>query len=425
MRSVTLSVVLLGALLSGFVVGTWYSQRESVGAISLRAPKILYYVDPMHPSYKADKPGLAPDCGMPLKPVYEDGAQLRDTEESFSSARSGNINIDPGKQQLAGVRVMSVEKTASDGQLRLYGRVAADETRLYRIDVGINGFVREMSAVTTGTQVRKGQWLASLAAPEARSPIQGYLAALEALERTNKSGEGAASTQSATSSLQLMTDRLLTIGVPRTQIEEISRTHEVPATIDVTAPADGLVVARSVTVGQKVERGDELFRIADLGHVWVMADAFRADAEFVAPGAAARISIPGRATSMHARVSRDVPPQFDRESQSAKVRLEVDNPSAVLRPDMFVDVDLTVALPPAIVVPADAIVDSGLKRTVFVEQRTGVFEPREVETGWRLGGRVQIVKGLGAGERVVVAGSFIVDAERRIRTSISDDRSRP
>jgi len=225
--------------------------------------------------------------------------------------------------------------------------------------------------------------------------------------------------------LQLMTDRLLTIGVPRTQIEEISRTHEVPATINVTAPADGLVVARSVTVGQKVERGDELFRIADLGHVWVMADAFRADAEFVAPGAAARISIPGRATSMHARVSRDVPPQFDRESQSAKVRLEVDNPSAVLRPDMFVDVDLTVALPPAIVVPADAIVDSGLKRTVFVEQRTGVFEPREVETGWRLGGRVQIVKGLGAGERVVVAGSFIVDAERRIRTSISDDRSRP
>jgi hypothetical protein len=92
---------------------------------------------------------------------------------------------------------------------------------------------------------------------------------------------------------------------------------------------------------------------------------------------------------------------------------------------MFVDVDVSVTLPPAIAVPADAIIDSGLKRTVFVERRAGLFEPREVETGWRLGGRVQIVKGLSAGERVVVAGTFVVDAERRIRASIPDDRSRP
>ena len=89
----------------------------------------------------------------------------------------------------------------------------------------------------------------------------------------------------------------------------------------------------------------------------------------------------------------------------------------MLRPDLFVDVDLRVTLPAAIAVPADAVVDSGSKRRVFVERRAGVFEPRQVETGWRLGGRVQIVKGLAEGDRVVVAGTFLLDAESRLRTT--------
>jgi hypothetical protein len=140
----------------------------------------------------------------------------------------------------------------------------------------------------------------------------------------------------------------------------------------------------------------------------------------VKPDAVAAVSVPGRAKSFRARVSRDVPPQFDADSQSVKVRLDVENTGAVLRPDMFVDVDLVVTLPPAIALPADAIIDSGLKRTVFVEQREGIFEPREVETGWRFGGRVEIVKGLTAGERVVVAGTFVLASESRIRNSMAD-----
>ena len=333
--------------------------------------------------------------------------------------------MDPEQQQLVGVRVMPVEKTAAAGQLRLYGRVVPDETRLYRVDVGINGFIRDVSTVTTGTHVRKNQWLASFSAPEARSPVQGYLAAVDVLERTRKDTAGTVSVQAATSALQLMADRLQTIGVSSMQIDEISRTREVPSNIKVVAPADGFVVVRTISAGQKVDRGAELFRIADLSRVWILADVFGPEAAYVGPGAVARVSIPNRATSVTAMVGGSVLPQFDSLTQSAKLRLEADNRGYLLRPDMFVDVDLSVALPPAIAVPADAIVDSGLKRTVFVEQRAGVFEPREVETGWRLGGRVQIVKGLSAGERVVVAGAFVVDAERRIRTSIPDDRSRP
>ena len=149
-----------------------------------------------------------------------------------------------------------------------------------------------------------------------------------------------------------------------------------------------------MSVGQRVASGDELYRVADLGHVWVMAEAFGADGEAVAPGASARVSIAGRSATFAARVSRDVPPQFDRDSQSATLRVEVDNPGAVLRPDMFVDVAIAMPSRSAIAVPADAMIDSGFTRTVFVERSAGVFEPRDVETGRRGGDRVEIVKGL-------------------------------
>jgi Cu(I)/Ag(I) efflux system membrane fusion protein len=168
-----------------------------------------------------------------------------------------------------------------------------------------------------------------------------------------------------------------------------------------------------------VERGNELYQIADLRRVWILADVFGREAEYVGPGTIAEISQPGRAPSFRARVSRDVLPQFDAASQSVKVRLEADNLGYLLRPDMFVDVDLLITLPPAIAIPVDAVLDSGLKKVVFVETGAGVFEPRQVETGWRFGGRVQIVKGLAEGDRVVVAGTFLLDSENRLRTTMS------
>jgi Cu(I)/Ag(I) efflux system membrane fusion protein len=229
----------------------------------------------------------------------------------------------------------------------------------------------------------------------------------------------------AAAGVQQALDRLLTIGMSPGQLEEIKRTRLVPPSIRVASPAEGFVVARQVSVGQRVANGDELYRVADLSHVWVMAEAFGADADSVAPGTTARISVPGRRASFAARVSRDVPPQFDRDSQSVTLRVEVDNPGAVLRPDMFVDVEIATPPRPAIVVPADAIIDSGFTRTVFVERSAGVFERRDVETGRRAAGGVEIVKGLTAGERIVVAGAFVVDAERRLTDTTADLRIRP
>jgi RND family efflux transporter MFP subunit len=429
MKNGALSIVLLGVLGSGFLAGSWYSQRERVSAASLRARRILYYVDPMHPAYKSGKPGIAPDCGMRLKPVYADGGQptaIGADLEVGPDNSSHAVHVSPEQQQLIGVRVAPpVEKRSGSEKLRLYGRVAADETRVFRVDVGFDGFMREISTVTTGSHVRKDTWLATFSAPEVRSPIQGYLVALDVLDRTRALADNQAAIDLASVSVQQTIDRLLTLGMSHVQIDEIRQTRQVPPYVKITAPADGFVLARHISVGQKVERGEELYRIADLRRVWILADVFGPEAEYVRPGMVAQVSLPGRRRSFDARVSSDVLPQFDAASQSVKVRLEADNPGSLLRPDMFVDVDLVITLPPTIAVSADAVLDTGLKKTVFVERSAGVFEPRAVETGWRFGGRVEIVNGLIPGDRIVVSGMFLLDSESRMRHTAPEPGSHP
>jgi YHS domain-containing protein len=180
------------------------------------------------------------------------------------------------------------------------------------------------------------------------------------------------------------------------------------------APVDGFVLARNVSPGLKFDRGAEWYRIADLGQVWILADVFENEAQYLHPGVRARVSLPNQSKTFLARVS-EVLPQFDAATRTLKVRLEAGNPGYLLRPDMFVDVELPISFPPTIAVPVDAVLDSGPKKTVFVERGEGFFEPREVETGWRFGDRVQIVKGLAAGERIVVAGNFLIGSESRLK----------
>ena len=146
------------------------------------------------------------------------------------------------------------------------------------------------------------------------------------------------------------------------------------------APATGFIIARNVSPGQRFDKGAEWYRIADLSRVWVLADLFRNEAEYVRPGMKVRVTIPETKKTLNAVVSK-VLPQFDPNSRTLKVRLELDNPGYALRPDMFVDVEFPVTLPAALTVPADAVLDSGLKKTVFVDRGNGLFEPREVETG--------------------------------------------
>jgi YHS domain-containing protein len=173
------------------------------------------------------------------------------------------------------------------------------------------------------------------------------------------------------------------------------------------------VLSREVSPELRFLRGEELYRIAELDRVWVYANIYENEARYFRPGTIAKLSHPQLGKEYPARVS-DALPLFDTATRTLKVRLEVDNPGFALRPDMFVDVELPVKLPASINVPADAILDSGLQKTIFVELGNGFFEPREVETGWRIGNRVEIVKGLKPGERIIISGNFLIDSESKL-----------
>ena len=419
MRKAAYFILTLLLLAGAFWAGSWYNQRTVARNSHPGGRRVLYYVDPMHPAYKSDKPGIAPDCGMQLEPVYADAGPAASGLDSGSSSQpSGVVTVSPEKQQLMGVRVSRVEKASGTYHLRLFGRVAPDEARIYKLNAGIDGYIQQVSEATTGSQVTKDQLLATFSAPNATMTIQTYILNLGAEDRFKKSAatgtvEGQA-LPAANANVQQRIQQMQDLGMSLSQMEEIKRTRQVPESVKILAPVNGFVLARNVSPGQKFERGTEWYRIADLSRVWILADVFENEAQYLRPGVRAQVSLPNQGKTFLARVS-EVLPQFDAATRTLKVRLEADNPGYLLRPDMFVDVELPISFPPTITVPVDAVLDSGLKKTVFVERGEGLFEPREVETGWRFEDRVQVVKGLVVGERIVASGNFLIGSESRLK----------
>ncbi len=368
---------------------------------------ILYYTDPMHPAYKSDKPGIAPDCGMELVAVY--GDEARDSlHPAHSDLPASDLHIDAASQKLAGIRLASVVRTTTARTIHAVGRVVPDETRVYKLNAGVDGFIRETYRDSVGTIVTKDQRLAAFYAPEFLSAASGFLAANERIPGS-VTNEGARS-------IQNYTDRLRNLGMSDPQIRHITETRRLPDTIDIVAPVDGVILARNISPDQHFEHGMEFYRIADLRQVWVVAELDRQDQLFVRGGEPAQITLRDEGRHFPARIS-DSLPQSDLAGGTVKVRLELKNPKLILRPEMTVDVEMSIRQRPAIVVPTDALIDSGTHTRVYVEHGVGVFERRDVETGWRTDEAVEILSGVQPGDRVVVASTFLVDSESRLRTA--------
>jgi len=418
MGRIGIAVAAVVVIALSYEIGLHHSQPLTMGKTGRH---VLYYVDPMHPAYKSDKPGVAPDCGMELEPVYAEDAGNAAPSSPAAQLPAGAVSIDGGTQRLLGVRVAAVERSGATRTIRVVGRVAPEDTRVYRINSGVDGFIRETYGDSVGVLVKKDQKLATYYSPDFLAVASGFLAATERVPGSvNKDGNrtvafpGAVSKQ-GTSSLQGYADRLRNLGMSDVQMKQIADSRQLPENIDVVAPADGYILARNITPGQHFERNNEFYRIADLSRVWVEAEVYEKEAPYLRPGGMAQITLRDAGRQLTARIT-DSLPQSEAGGGTVKLRLEVDNPGLILRPEMLVDVGLPVRLPPAVTVPLDALVDSGARTRVYVEHGENVFEPREVETGWRFGEQVEIRHGVEPGERVVVAATFLVDSESRLKT---------
>lgn len=408
-------LALVGVIVVGVSAALWFlahppRERDRGGTAGVPARTVLYYRDPMHPAYTSDRPGKAPDCGMDLEPVYAaaDGA-ISNVDPP------GVVLVSAERQRMLGVRLGRVETSRTSGTLRALGRVALDENRVFPVRTGCEGWVSRIDpGATTGNAVRKGQPLASVYGRDYTTAQRSFLYALRASENPPPVLPGDDSNQ-PTLTLQEARLFLQNLGIGDAQIEQLAQTRQVILDVSLTSPSTGVIVSRNAFPKQRFDRDVELFRIADLTHVWIIADLVGDEQTAVLPGTTARVSLAGQPNAgLKATVSEALS-RFDGASRALKLRLDADNPRLVLRPDMFVDLEFSISLPEAATVPAEAIVESGLGKIVYVERGEGAFEPRRVETGWRFAGRVQIVSGLPPGATIVVSGNALLDSQSRMR----------
>ena len=406
-------------LLVALAFGSGYLLRatKSAGKVS-NAHQILYYVDPMHPAYKSDKPGVAPDCGMTLEPVYADGAAVTGTSGKAADAPGppGAVRIAPERQQLIGVKFATVELSDQARSIRAVGKVTFDETRVAHVHTRIDGWIENVFVDFTGDFVKQGQPMLTIYSPEMLASQQELLLAARArdLMRDNPLASAA---EHGNSLFEAARRRLELWQFKDDQIEQVLKTGQTIHSVTIYAPAAGFVTERKAFPNQKVTPDSDLYTITDLSRIWIVADVFESDITSIRVGDTAHVQFPnGNTLSLGAKVTY-IQPQVDPMTRTLKVRLDAPNPGLRMKPDMFVNVEFGIAGPKELVVPAEAVLDTGDRQTVFVDLGNGYLEPRQVVVGERYGDRVAITSGLNAGERVVSSGTFLIDSESQLKAA--------
>jgi Cu(I)/Ag(I) efflux system membrane fusion protein len=423
LRLFFVTMLVVGAFVGGYGYGRWYAKPDTAEASGEDGRRVLYYVDPMHPAYKSDKPGVAPDCGMALVPVYADNPATAG-ESPHADLPMGSIQISPQKQQLIGVKYGMPSLDSSVKEIRAVGKVALDEQRISRVHTRVEGWIERVFVDFIGKAVDKGQPLLTLYSPDLLASQEEFILALRSQELLKASPLESALTQSD-SLLAASRRRLQLWELSEEQIEEIAHTRKPVTNVTVNSPVNGYVMTRNAFPKQRITADTELYTIADLSRVWVMADVFEAEASLIQMNQRVTINLSyGSRQALSGRVDY-IQPQVDPVTRTLKVRIDAENPRLILKPDMFVETTFRIALPRRITVPTDAVLDSGLKKVIFVDHGNGNLEPRQVETGERLGDRVEILSGLKPDERIVISGTFLIDSESQLKSAASGMGSMP
>jgi Cu(I)/Ag(I) efflux system membrane fusion protein len=403
-----LGLAMVALVGSAFVLGR-HSRPAVARETVASARQVLYYVDPMHPAYRSNKPGKAPDCGMDLEPVY-------------AATTPGDVHLAPDQEQAVRLGTEVVSLTSTPHRVHTVGRVTPDEARMYRVSAGVDGWIRKVFSDRTGTRVKKGEALAAFFSKDLSAPQQAFVYAMESYETVKKGAHPDADSLSlATQELAVARDNLESLGMGEVQIEQVGRTRHEFYDVDLTAPADGQILERHVAVGQRFIKGELLYRLANLDRVWILADVYSDEAASWSALTKAHINIEGL-PPIEAKVE-EVPPQFEEQGRTGTLRLAVNNPHGTLVPGMIVNVDLDFAARSAITVNADAVIDTGTQKRVFLALGDGQYQMRPVETGWQDGDRIQIRNGLKAGDRVVTGGAFLLDSESRMKNPTNNGSS--
>ncbi|MGC4113788.1 MAG: efflux RND transporter periplasmic adaptor subunit [Myxococcales bacterium] len=457
---------LLVVAMAGVAAVSFAAYSRSTAKATLDASATLYHC-PMHPAVIQDHPGDCPICGMSLVQVEKAGAPKHDQtmekgheghrhepsdpyacpmdpEETGMSAKDrcpickmflvpketipalaakeqekvpglAPIELTQDRVQLAGVRTEKVTRQSLQNDLRTVGSLAASEESLAHVHTRFSGWIEQVFVMQTGDKVEKGQELATIYSPELLAAQQEFLNARRWAQQGSPNGGLEADAR----------QKLELLGISETEIGELEKSGKPQRAMKIRSPVQGYVISRTALPGLYVQTGAELFQVADLSRVWLLADIYESEIGRVKIGQPATLTLQAYPGETFTGRVQFIYPTLNAETRTLRVRLAFKNPDLRLKPGMFGNVALQLAKAEGLVVPSEAVVDTGETQYLFLSKEGGRFEPRRVKLGARLGERTQILSGVAEGDLVVTTANFLIDSESRLRAAIEGMSAAP
>ncbi len=393
------SLVVAGAILAsgGFLLGRTTSHGDPSMAAAAPASagssagrKVLYWHDPMVPGPRFDQPGKSPFMDMQLVPVYAD------------ESGDAGVKVSPALQQNLGIRTATVKRADVSASFDAVGAVQFDERLNVAVQTRVGGYVERLAVRAPMEQVRKGQTLATVFAPDWLAPQNEWLA----LKRAGVAPDIVAAAR----------ERMRAMSIPEGLIRESEGTGTAQARFKLTAPLSGVVAELGVREGAQVAPGMTLFRIAGLEKVWAVAEVPEAHAVRLVRGQKVRAVLQADASQAFDGELKEILPQVSASTRTLQARFEVDNQAGKLVPGMLLRLQVAGESTSRLVVPAEAVIRTGTRAVAIVRTGSGSFEPRELKLGVDLGDQVEVLAGLHEGEVLVTSGQFLIDAEARLKS---------
>lgn len=315
------------------------------------------------------------------------------------------VDVPLEQQAKIGLNVVKAEKKKIEHTIRTVGTVTADQTKEAHVHTKINGWIENIYADYIGKPVKKGQSLFELYSPDLVSTQEEYLAARK---------QGVPGQEIAVTAIE----RLKLWGVPQAEINRLKKTGKAKRSVTFDSPVDGIIVNKTAIRGMYITPEMELYHIADLSRVWIIVTLYEYDVAVITVGDEAEIQLPYDPDKLFKGKISYIYPEIELETRTAKARIEMDNPDQKFKPGMFSNIELKKNLGEAIVIPDDAVIDTGTRTIVFVKVGPSRFEPRDVKAGPRIENTFAILSGLKEGEEIVTSAHFLIDAESKFQAAL-------
>ncbi len=329
----------------------------------------------------------------------------------------GIVTIPVDRLQMIGVKYQPVARRPLEKLIRTVGRVAVDERKLARVTIKFHGWIEELFVSALGDHVKRGQQLFTIYSPDLVASQEEYLLALQGQKQLGAS-EFPEVARGSRDLLEATKRRFQLWDITEDHLRELEQTGKVMKALPIHSPITGTVIRKEALAGAHVDPGEELYTIADLSRLWVLADIYEYELSFVKIGQQAAVTLsydPGTVLTGHVGF---IYPTLDPKTRTAKVRFELDNRDEKLKPDMYANVELRVNLGTRLAIPQEAVIESGQKQMVFLHLGGGKLEPRLIKTGVKTGEWSEVLTGLKEGEHIVTSANFLIDSESRLKSVV-------